>query len=734
MGVGRLSPESSPFGEGSATGGYCAEASTIAGGEVGFMLSGDGPARLTVARLLHGDPAPDGPGYVEEVVPWFEPQTVQLERQVLQLGSYVELPHDERLVPSDSGMFLGMWIFPTTVGRGGGWETLACKGVAGDVSYGLFLCGSGLLVGAVSVDGRTIEWCGGLEYVTPNVWQYVGIGVAPYPARMAVCQYTPGAPSSRFRTDGDVIALNWKPITSCRLHPSERPLVLGAADRAELGPSSHFNGKLGRVRAMSAGPSEELVTRAAARDVAPSDDLIAAWDFSVDIDTWTVVDTSGNGLDGVLRNAPTRGVTGPGWRGVPATLYSDSPDGYDAVHLHEDDLDDAGWAETLRLAVPTNAKVGIHALRTRHDDEEDWIPFVVASRSATSEICLVVPTLTWQAYSSNRAPFSFTEEARVDAALGLYDRHSDGSAVIVCSRRKPTRSGNPTAGIRSWGAHTIAADLYLVHWLEHLERPYDVVTDHDLHARPSHSLDAYACVILSSHPEYWTGPMRDTLDAYLAGGGRLMYLGGNGLYWVTSLHEASPWLMEVRKSGEGVGRRGDAVGAGEMEQSSSREVGGPWARRGRSPRHTLGVESAGGVFVDAQQRWGYVRLPPSYEERFSFVFRGVADDVIGDFGLNLGSAVGYEMDSAQNSAGSTGGPVVLARSAHPLFQPVVNVALSPVADMTLKVGDRGAAVFSVGSIAWSGSLSTSSYDNNVETISRNVLQRFITVPKGEPVA
>ena len=183
------------------------------------------------------------------------------------------------------------------------------------------------------------------------------------------------------------------------------------------------------------------------------------------------------------------------------------------------------------------------------------------------QVCLVVPTLTWQAYASNRAPFSFTEEARVDAALGLYDRHSDGSPVIVCSRRKPTRSGNPTAGIRSWGAHTIAADLYLVHWLEHLNRPYDVLSDHDLHARPSGSLNAYSCVILSSHPEYWTGPMRDTLDAYLGNGGRLMYLGGNGLYWVTSLHRASPWLMEVRKSGEGVGRRGDAVGAGEMQRA-----------------------------------------------------------------------------------------------------------------------------------------------------------------------
>ena len=125
------------------------------------------------------------------------------------------------------------------------------------------------------------------------------------------------------------------------------------------------------------------------------------------------------------------------------------------------------------------------------------------------------------------------------------------------------------------------------------------------------------------------------------------------------------------------------------------------AARTFPPGHPRSGVRRRGLHRGARQRWGYVRLPPSYEERFGFVFRGVADDVIGDFGHNLGSAVGYEMDSAQNSADLSGGPVVLARSAHPLFQPVVNVALSPVADMTLKVGDQGAAVFSVGSIAWS---------------------------------
>ena len=47
------------------------------------------------------------------------------------------------------------------------------------------------------------------------------------------------------------------------------------------------------------------------------------------------------------------------------------------------------------------------------------------------------------------------------------------------------------------------------------------------------------------------------------------------------------------------------------------------------------------------------------------------------------------------------------------------------ADMVFYEGSSGGAVFSVGSIAWSGSLSHDGYDNNVSRITRNVLRRFL---------
>ena len=47
------------------------------------------------------------------------------------------------------------------------------------------------------------------------------------------------------------------------------------------------------------------------------------------------------------------------------------------------------------------------------------------------------------------------------------------------------------------------------------------------------------------------------------------------------------------------------------------------------------------------------------------------------------------------------------------------------ADMVFFETLKGGAVFSTGSIAWAGSLSHASYDNDVARITSNVLNRFL---------
>ena len=47
------------------------------------------------------------------------------------------------------------------------------------------------------------------------------------------------------------------------------------------------------------------------------------------------------------------------------------------------------------------------------------------------------------------------------------------------------------------------------------------------------------------------------------------------------------------------------------------------------------------------------------------------------------------------------------------------------ADMVFYELPKGGAVFSTGSITWCGALSHNNYENNVSTITRNVLRRFL---------
>jgi len=78
-------------------------------------------------------------------------------------------------------------------------------------------------------------------------------------------------------------------------------------------------------------------------------------------------------------------------------------------------------------------------------------------------------------------------------------------------------------------------------------------------------------------------------------------------------------------------------------------IGGLWSRRGRPARRLVGVEHAANVFVDAQGRWGFERLPASYAPEAEFVFDGVGDEVIGAAGAS--GAPGGEKDEACIKAG-----------------------------------------------------------------------------------
>lgn len=68
-------------------------------------------------------------------------------------------------------------------------------------------------------------------------------------------------------------------------------------------------------------------------------------------------------------------------------------------------------------------------------------------------------------------------------------------------------------------------------WAEQQGYELDYLTQHDLHEN-QHCLAGYACAIFVGHDEYWTASMRDTVDAFVDGGGHVARFAGNYIWQV----------------------------------------------------------------------------------------------------------------------------------------------------------------------------------------------------------
>jgi N,N-dimethylformamidase len=726
--------------------GYTSPLSVRPGGDVEVMVTATVPRySAQVVRMLHADDRPGTPGLRAEHLPELGAGEHDGFIQPLATGSYVHVAATRVL--DRTALTLAVWAWPTTPLRRERQTLASLRSRGGEEGFALLLTAEGLRLEFGAHTHSALVLPGPLE---PRRWTRIACSVDSATGEAALAIMTPAAWPHAGRAASATGAAPVAPGSP------DAPFLL-AADATREGAVRTFNGKLAAplLLARALPPSALTNAGAFAREMP-----LAAWDFSIGAGSTRVIDTGPHGLHGALVNMPARAVTDHEWDGRSID-HTSSASGYAAIHFHEDDLEDAAWEPAFTIRVPENARSGVYAAHLHTAEVSEHVPFFVLPPASgpRAEIALLMPTFTYQAYGNERdildpalTRYAWVGRLHLDPAaiapikslkLGpsLYDRHVDGSGCRYSSRLRPLSSLRPSELYPLLGApRNLAADLYLIDWLEHEPAEYDVLTDDVLDADGAALLAPYRVLITGGHPEYWTAGMLDALETWLAGGGRLMYLGGNGCYWVTGVHRERPHVVEVRR---GLGWRPDAgQGPGEGVLATTGEPGGLWHDRGRPPHRVLGIgfaaEGRGG------QAAGYARLPASQDPRAAFIFEGVAqDEVIGEFGLVEGGAAGDEIDRFDVSLGSPSHALLLATSSgrhgehmrlfdpHLIDQPAqlntpaggANPAVR--ADMVFYEGSSGGAVFSVGSIAWSGSLSHGGYDNNVARVTRNVLQRFL---------
>ena len=713
--------------------GYSDRVGAEPGARVHVMVSSEAPAiHVTVARLL-SDAAPS-PAHV---VPSATAGWHASGRQELRPGSYVSVPGVAAELATESGMTVCTWAWPTR--RAAGEQALISAG-----DWTLALTDEGRLRFAITDAAGDVHELLTEKALRERVWSFVAAGVDLRRGRIQLLvdpQLAWAAPSRSEIVERTELS---GAVAATQLGGDDAPLLIaGAWRRDESGQrvARTFNGKIAAPRVL--GRALELDALIAERDRTDASgagrDVVAAWDFSYDAASRRVRDVSGNGWHGETVQMPARGATGPRWTHDVA-CSQERPERYDAIHFHDDDLDDAGWTPTVKWDVPDDCPSGVYAVRLEDGAGcRDHVPIVVRPRrgKATSQILLVLPLFSYLAYAN--AHYSAAGEAtgaadRFIHEHGLnstYDRHADGSGVLYASWRRPLVSLRAGYAIHGRVPHGLSADLDLVAWLHHRGHVVDVVTDADVDAEGGDLLDRYAVVLSGSHAEYWSAAMLDALDGYLGDGGRYMYLSGNGLYWVTGVDAERGHTIEVRRCGAATARW--HTEPGETRLSTTGEPGGLWRWRGRAPQRYVGVgfsaapSAAGAVGVP------YAREPASHDPRARFIFAGVAsDEAIGDFPNRVfqHGAAGVEVDRADRALGTPAHALRLATAsafAHDTWAPAIEETRDPDvrADMVFFETPGGGAVFSAGSISWCGALSHNAYDNNVARITGNVLDRFL---------
>ncbi|QBF30826.1 N,N-dimethylformamidase beta subunit family domain-containing protein [Thalassococcus sp. S3] len=740
--------------------GYSDPLAAQAGKPIDFMVSAEGTetVRAQIVRLVHGDFNPDGPGFIEEEVDADIPADLAVRRQYTQNGSFARVEDPEgRLVP-DGPFTVHAFVWPSAPGRARQ-AILSRWSVNTSTGWGLGISPEGKLEFWVG-DGKTVDQITADAPLVPKVWV------------LAAASYDPATGEARLRQIGVQNAWNshigpvvpydhdTHVVETLRAIPARAnaPLLIAGAheEKPERGRfvSLNFNGKIDRSGIARGALDADAMDRIAKGEAPP--DPIAYWDTTAGftdrgIDQ-TIRDTGPHELHAQGVNRPVRAMTGWNWRGREDSFRLD-PSQYGGVAYHDDALTDCGWDKTVTWTPSEDLRSGVYALKITAGDVVDRIPVIIRPAKPKAKIAVLMSTFTYLAYANEHLSF----EAQIAQAivghtpvitgedieytklaefgLSTYDHHSDGAGVCFSSWKRPIiniRPGYRMAGMNfPWA---LPADLSLLWWLEHAGYDFDLITDHDLDREGLSALTPYKTVINVTHPEYYSEGMLDATEDYLRRGGRVMYLGGNGYYWVTAACPDDPACIEVRKLD--AGSRAWQAEAGEGYLASTGERSGLWRSRGRPPQKLVGV----GFTAEGMDRSEpFERMPDSFHKRVAWIFDGIGDEeLIGDFGLAMGGAAGVELDRYDLALGTPPHSLLVGASInhtdnYPLVSEEITYAFpgrggtqdpQVRGDMIFFNTAEDGAVFAAGSIAWSQALPCNGGENNVATIMRNLLNAF----------
>ncbi|MCK5831957.1 MAG: hypothetical protein KAH20_16825 [Methylococcales bacterium] len=342
------------------------------------------------------------------------------------------------------------------------------------------------------------------------------------------------------------------------------------------------------------------------------------------------------------------------------------------------------WPVTKTFRVPTRWPSGFYTLNHGTDTV---LSFVVRARApgSTSSILFQISFLTPAAYNSAGGksfyfPFDNTQRARKVSLL------RPGSSPRTRHDRNPE----------------LIREAKLVEWLQEEGIAIECCSSIDLHSTPN-LLEHYDCLVIGYHDEYWTKPMRDHCETFIADGGNMIILSGNTCYRQVRLEDHNRLLVFYK------------FPELDTETPHLEQTAIAWAEPPvNRPQNTLlGVGWTEGAFGRGDSGAYSIRFPDHW------VFEQVTT-------RHLARFLNYETDAADYIEEPEGYPRVSGAENTPL-----SATLLATADLrhwggkpgraTMSLYSRNGSVFNAATTEW---LDRVRYDPVVTQITRNVFERL----------
>lgn len=373
-------------------------------------------------------------------------------------------------------------------------------------------------------------------------------------------------------------------------------------------------------------------------------------------------------------------------------------------------------------------KSGLYYLHAKGETSGEFFsfPWIVAPAKPTAPIAVLASTNTWLAYNNfggrsnyinaHQLPSEPCVNARQDlirythaGSFNVWGFQDDEYLPLSFERPEPgnivrehEEVTDPITGRLPCGM--APAEWRLLGWMEREGFAYDFYSEGQLHDGTV-DLDAYKILIISIHPEYWSRQMYLKVKDWVHNrGGKLMYLGGNGLNCEVEFLDGDRmrFLSYLQPTS------GGALG---MPDPKNPEIylESRMHRTLESEANLLGVVcTETGIMTAA---------PYKVLNADHWIFAGTGlknGDIFGENSLQErihGGASGHETDKMSKS--SPPGTVLLAKGTN------IDDGGSEIVHYKTKSGGE---VFSVGSITWVPCLLV---DDGVSRITSNVITRFL---------